>query len=336
MRAYAKINLALSVGPPLTQGPAAGYHPIASWFHTIDLFDDVTVEPLPSGSADHYDVRWTPSAPVRSLVDWPLDQDLAVRAHRLIQEHTGRRLPVALTLVKRIPVGAGLGGGSSDAAATLQLINYTFNLNLSQAELLRLSRRLGSDVAYFLDDPPPRPAIVTGAGEHVERLERTAAHLVLILPEFRCPTAAVYGAFDRLAAEVGAPNGGPAGQRGEHTVGAATATAPPAASARAAAATSAPPTSPGAPREPDIRTLARAGWVESRALFNDLTPAAHAVEPRLAELHRKVREASGLPVHLTGTGSALFIPCAEEPEARRLAASLAPGLDAAVVRTRLV
>src|SRR4051794_7506089 len=112
VRAYAKVNLALSVGPPNPQrGPGAGYHPISSWMHAIDLFDDVEVEPLPPGAKDQYDIRWTPSAPVRSIVDWPLDRDLAVRAHRLIQKHTGRRLPVSLALTKRIPVGAGLGGG---------------------------------------------------------------------------------------------------------------------------------------------------------------------------------------------------------------------------------
>lgn len=294
MRAYAKINLALSVGPPFPAGCAdAGMHPIASWMHAIDLFDDVEVEAQPAGSIDHYDIRWTPSAPRRSIVDWPLDQDYAVRAHRLLEAHTRKRLPVNLSVVKRIPVGAGLGGGSSDAAAALLLINSVFNLGLSTAELTTLSRTLGSDVAFFLDDPPPRPAIVTGAGSIIERIERVAGHILLILPNFPCPTGEIYKAFDRV---------------NHHQL-----------------------------REPDVRSLARAGWVESRTLFNDLDQAAEAFEPRLSALRASIRKAAGQPVHMTGSGSALFIPCTEEPEARRLHQTILPHTGgAAIARVRLL
>jgi 4-diphosphocytidyl-2-C-methyl-D-erythritol kinase len=295
VRAYAKVNLALSVGPPFgPDSPHAGFHPIASWMHSVDLFDDVEVEPLPSGSPDKYDIRWTPSAPVRSLVDWPLDNDLAVRAHRLLQKHTGKRLPVSLSVTKRIPVGAGLGGGSSDAAATLLLLNDTFDLGLSMADLAALSPTLGTDVAYFLDDQPPRPALVTGAGDAVERLERVAGHLVLILPTFPCPTGAVYTRYDT------------------------TGTRP--------------------LRDEEVRKLARAGWIESSALFNDLEPPAESLQPALGQLRRTVRAAAGQPVHMTGSGSGLFLAYAEEPEARRAARSLNGMVDgnAAVLRVRLI
>jgi 4-diphosphocytidyl-2-C-methyl-D-erythritol kinase len=295
VRAYAKVNLALSVGPPFQDGgPRAGFHPIASWMHAIDLFDDVEVEPLPPSGRDHYDIRWTPSAPLRSIVDWPLDSDLAVRAHRLLQKHTGKRLPVSLSLTKRIPVGAGLGGGSADAAATLMAINSAFDLGLSMQDMATLSRELGTDVAFFLDDPPPRPALVTGAGDVIERLERVAGHLVLILPTFPCPTGAVYTRYDAV------------GKR--------------------------------ALREEEVRKLARAGWVESSALFNDLEPPAESLQPALGELRRTARAAAGQPVHMTGSGSGLFLAFAEEADARRTARSLNGTLDgnAAVLRVRLI
>jgi 4-diphosphocytidyl-2-C-methyl-D-erythritol kinase len=295
VRAYAKVNLALSVGPPYPLGDArAGYHPIASWMHAIDLFDDVEVEPLPQGSLDHYDIRWTPSAPIRSIVDWPLDSDLAVRAHRLLQKRTERRLPLRLSLTKRIPVGAGLGGGSSDAAAALMAINAAFDLGFSLGELASLSRELGSDVAYFLDDPPPRPALVCGTGDVVERLERVAAHLVLVLPTFPCPTGAVYTRYDTI---------------GTRTL-----------------------------QEEEVRKLARAGWIESGALFNDLEPPAESLQPALSELRRSVRGIVGQPVHMTGSGSGLFLAYSEETEARRAARSLNGMVNgnAAIIRVRLI
>jgi 4-diphosphocytidyl-2-C-methyl-D-erythritol kinase len=297
VRAYAKVNLALSVGPPYEGAnprTPAGFHPIASWMHSIDLFDDVDVEQLSPDAKDKYDIRWTPSAPVRSIVDWPLDQDLAVRAHRLLQEHTGKRLPVSLSVTKRIPVGAGLGGGSADAAAALMLINLAFDLRLPMADLVTLSRKLGSDVAYFLDDPPPRPALVSGPGDVVERLERVAGHLVLILPSFPCPTGAVYTRYDAL---------------GSRPL-----------------------------REEEIRKLARAGWIESSSLFNDLEPPAESVQPALAELRRNVRAASGQPVHMTGSGSGLFLAYAEEAEARRVARTLNGMVNgnATILRVKLI
>lgn len=199
-RAHAKINLALSVGPPEPPGSAKpGWHPICSWIHAIDLADDVRVEPAVDSST--YFIAWSPDAPRPSPIDWPIDTDLAVRAHRLLEAHAGRTLPIRLQLDKRIPVGGGLGGGSSDAAATLTAVNALFSLGISPADLRTLSRRLGSDVAFFIDDDSshfaPRPAIVSGFGDHVERLEtRRTDSLVLLAPPFPCPTRAVYRAYD--------------------------------------------------------------------------------------------------------------------------------------------
>src|SRR6185295_18407432 len=122
------VNLALSVGPPLPAGdPRAGMHPIASWMHAIDLCDEVWITRLVTG-ASRLDIAWADDAPRPSPIDWPSEKDLAFRAHRLLEGDTGRALPAAIRIAKRIPVGGGLGGGSSDAAATLLALNDLFAL----------------------------------------------------------------------------------------------------------------------------------------------------------------------------------------------------------------
>lgn len=196
-RAYAKINLALSVGPPLPgRGPGAGMHPIASWMHSIDLWDEVEVSPAGHPSLD---IGWAANAPRPTPIDWPPEKDLAWRAVYALGSAAGRRLDARITIQKRIPTGGGLGGGSSDAAAALLAANDAFGLGFGLDRLAELSLSLGSDVAYFLDrDLPPRPAVVAGLGDRIARLEPVRAWAVLILPPFGCPTGAVYKAYDTL------------------------------------------------------------------------------------------------------------------------------------------
>jgi 4-diphosphocytidyl-2-C-methyl-D-erythritol kinase len=215
-RAHAKVNLALSVGPPEPAGAdKPRWHPICSWMHAIDLADDLSIERAASSS---YAIEWAADAPKASPIDWPIEADLAVRAHRLLESHIGRALPIRLELHKRIPVGGGLGGGSSDAAAVLVAVNTLFGLGRSPAELRAMSRSLGSDVGFFIDDDadgPARPAIVSGFGDRIERLERRRAdRLLLLLPAVACATPAVYRAYDAApralrSAEVRAAAGAP-------------------------------------------------------------------------------------------------------------------------------
>ncbi len=277
LKAHAKLNLALAVGPPQ---PPKGYHPIASWFVAIDLHDTVTLERLASGSPSRFNIRWAPDAPKPTTIDWPVEKDLAVRAHALMEKHVGHPLPVSLTLDKRTPVGGGLGGGSSDAASTLMGLNRLFGLRLLQDDLVRLSAPLGSDIAYFIDTPSdtppdrvrtaaftpraPRPAIVTGFGESIERTSGGNPQPVLLLiPPFGCPTGAVYQAFDRLS-----------------------------------------------PRPIDedrlmfLHASATAG--NPGLLFNDLAAPACMVQPRLGEILSTLTAIAPLSVHVTGSGSTLF------------------------------
>lgn len=189
--APAKLNLALSVGPPGVDR----MHPIASWMVTVDLHDDLHLTRLPEASLSRYAILWHADAKRRSDIDWSITKDLAVRAHLALQEHVGRSLPVQLKMEKRIPVGGGLGGGSSDAAAMLHGLNELFALGLSVDELAGIAGGLGSDVAFLVHGGS---AVVEGLGERVERHDAPPdLHVVLAFPSVPCPTGAVYGAFDR-------------------------------------------------------------------------------------------------------------------------------------------
>ncbi|MBL8744930.1 MAG: hypothetical protein JNK58_01095 [Phycisphaerae bacterium] len=192
--AHAKINLALAVGPPRL---ADGFHPICSWFAPIDLADTLTLTRLADNAHSRHETAWADDAPRTSPIDWPIEKDLAVRAHRLIEAEVARPLPIAMRLTKRIPVGGGLGGGSSDAAAMLRALIELFDLRVPAAHLHTLALSLGSDVPYFLLDPLT-PAIVEGVGDAIVPTPPIEGRLVLILPPFGCPTGSVYRAFDSL------------------------------------------------------------------------------------------------------------------------------------------
>lgn len=293
LRAHAKINLMLSVGPPIADGAQKGFHPIVSWFAAVSLFDTLRLDPVAKGDASHFEVRWATDAPRPSPIDWPLEKDLAVRAHGLMESEVGRPLPVRARLEKRVPVGGGLGGGSADAAAMLMGLDTLFDLHLTKPRLVALGARLGSDVAFFLDEPgkPARPAIVTGLGTVDERVEPVAGHAVLVLPPFGCATGAVYGAFD-------------AGRQAQV-------------------------------RETDVRdTIARSvkdGRIDAAALFNDLESPSCAVEPRLAGIMAQLRDVvePAHRVHLTGSGSTMFVLC-EEGASGAVASTIraaAPGVE---------
>lgn len=200
---HAKVNLALSVGAP---DPARNnYHPIASWMVRLDFHDDLTLAPLDSAGPSAFDIDWAPDAPSPSPIDWPIEKDLIFKAHKLIEGHVGRTLPIRAMLRKRIPVGAGLAGGSTDGAAMLTGLDQLFDLKIPPDQLLALAARLGSDVAFFLGPPS---AIITDLGQIISPAPRVAPiHMVLIMPPFGCPTAGVYQTFDRVspAAQVNEP-----------------------------------------------------------------------------------------------------------------------------------
>ncbi len=190
VQAPAKLNLALSVGSP----DERGMHPICTWMVTVSLCDDLLVTRLGRRRLSRYAVLWHSEARRRREIDWPITRDLGVRAHRALEQHVGRLLPVQLKLEKRIPVGGGLGGGSSDAAAMLRAVNELFDLRLTDDDLGEIAAGLGSDVAFFVGGGS---ALVHGFGERVEAVALTdELHAALVFPGAFCPTGRVYAAFD--------------------------------------------------------------------------------------------------------------------------------------------
>lgn len=199
--AFAKLNLALAVSPPEPAGSArAGWHRIVSWFVAIELAGSVRAQVAACAS---FSTGWASDAPSPTPIDWPMDRDLAWRALGAAVAVTGRDLRTRVVVTKRAPVGGGLGGGSSEAAGALLAIRSAHTLGLGAAELARCGAALGSDVPFFLDarrlgdaGSPPRPALVRGFGDEIERTVGVRAGVVLLIPPLACPTRAVYAAFD--------------------------------------------------------------------------------------------------------------------------------------------
>jgi 4-diphosphocytidyl-2-C-methyl-D-erythritol kinase len=179
----AKINLTLRV---VGRRPD-GYHDIESLVAQVDLCDTVGVSP-------REDRRFLVDCDEPSI---PCDHsNLAWRAARALADETGERRGATISLRKRIPSGAGLGGGSSNAATTLKLLNAHWGLRLSHPELACIGARLGSDVPLFCHGPL---CVIRGRGEHVEELrQRVAKWVALLLPRLHSATPVVYAAWDRL------------------------------------------------------------------------------------------------------------------------------------------
>jgi 4-diphosphocytidyl-2-C-methyl-D-erythritol kinase len=178
-RAPAKVNLVLQVGGRRDDG----LHEIASIFASLGLHDDLTFLASDSGKDD---VR-CPGVDGPNLVDAAL---------RLFRERVDSGLPgLEVTIQKRIPVAAGLGGGSADAAAAMRAANELAGRPLDPASLRALAAELGADVPSQVE---PRHALVTGAGEHVEPMELPAMGLVLVPDADGLSTADVYREADRV------------------------------------------------------------------------------------------------------------------------------------------
>jgi 4-diphosphocytidyl-2-C-methyl-D-erythritol kinase len=178
-RAYAKLNLVLHVGRPREDG----IHPLCSLFASLELADDVHGGPTDLG-ADSVECPG---------VEGP---NLARAALAAFRARVGGALPaIAVRIEKRIPVAAGLGGGSADAAAVLRLANRIASEPLHGVALHELAAGLGSDVPSQLD---PRHALVQGTGEVIEPIDLPSLATVLVPASEGLSTRAVYAQLDRM------------------------------------------------------------------------------------------------------------------------------------------
>lgn len=275
--APAKINLVLQVGP-VADG---GLHEVASLFASIDLADEVAVSPAPA-------------APDEVICPGVEEPNLAAAAIEAFREAAGSLPPLYVAIEKRIPVAAGLGGGSADAAAVLRAANRIAGEPLDAGELRAVGAKLGSDVPSQIE---PGHAIVTGIGERVEPVELPSLPLVLVPSERGLSTAGVFAEADRIGAT-----------RERVDVGAI----------RAVADRLAAGAGPHAPAASDSTHDLAA------ALENDLARAALSLRPELEETLAAVRDSGALAAQITGSGPTVFGVYADRAAAHQ-AAELVPG-----------
>ncbi|WP_068808739.1 4-(cytidine 5'-diphospho)-2-C-methyl-D-erythritol kinase [Thauera phenolivorans] len=177
--APAKLNLFLHV----VGRRADGYHLLQTAFRLLDWGDTLDFALREDGRI----VRTSELAGV------PADSDLVVRAARLLQETGGSRFGADIAVHKVLPMGGGIGGGSSDAATTLIALNHLWRTGLSRIELQTLALRLGADVPVFVFG---RDAFAEGVGERLQPLDLPPAWYVVVAPGVSIPTAEIFSAPD--------------------------------------------------------------------------------------------------------------------------------------------
>lgn len=175
--APAKLNLFLHI----TGRRADGYHTLQTAFRLIDLADTLRFSARDDGKV-------TLRRPLPGVAP---ERDLCLRAAALLKQATGHRAGVEIELEKRIPMGGGLGGGSSDAATTLVVLNYLWRLGLKRGELQQLALELGTDVPVFVFG---ENAFAEGVGEQLTPLALPPAWYLVLVPPVEVPTAAAFAA----------------------------------------------------------------------------------------------------------------------------------------------
>ena len=172
-RAPGKLNLFLHV----TGRTANGYHSIQTIFQFIDIFDVLHFEPREDGE-------------IRRLTNPELpEDDLCVRAAQLLSKHASVDYGVNISLTKNLPAGAGLGGGSSDAATTLIALNSLWDLELTRSELAHLGLKLGADVPVFIHG---HAAWAEGVGEKISPVFVPERHFCVIWPKIEVSTYEIF------------------------------------------------------------------------------------------------------------------------------------------------
>ena len=178
----AKLNLGLKVIGKRTDG----YHLLNTVFCLIDLFDQINIQIIDN--------------PQISLVEhqqaWSFATDLAYKAAKLLQQASGCKLGANIRVKKVIPSGAGLGGGSSNAATVLLALNHLWQLNWSMERLIMLGRQLGADVPFFIYG---QNAYASGIGDEFTPMHLPLEYFVLVKPDFHIPTKSIFSAVEKFS-----------------------------------------------------------------------------------------------------------------------------------------
>ena len=247
-KAFAKVNLVLRVGAPREDG----LHPLCSLFAALTLADEVRVEVAQADAV---------------ICPGVAGDNLAASAIGAFRGVVPELPPLRVAIEKRIPVAAGLGGGSADAAAVLRAANRLTGGRLGAAELRDLAGALGSDVPSQVE---PCHSLVGGVGERVDPVELPAMNLVLVPQEEGLSTAAVYAELDRMRTQPGAP-------------------------------------ADGALDPEPLRALAAASPEALAAgIANDLEPAAVSLRPELRGALASLRRTGAMAAQVTGSGPTTF------------------------------
>lgn len=273
VRAAAKVNLHLGVGRPRPDG----FHPLATVYQTLSLHDDVSVSTA---------TRWRVSLVCEDDIErdaFPLgEENIVVRAGRLLAAHHGDFRAAELTVRKSIPIAGGLAGGSADAAAALVALDRLWELQTSDDELLALAAQLGSDVPFALVGGT---VLGGGRGELVTPLADEATRWWVVVPaDTGLSTPIVYRHFDELCPEAPEEVAVPA-----HLLAALS--------------------------DPDNRVLAA-------VLRNDLESAAIDLRPELGELIEAGERAGALRGIISGSGPTCLFLCADRGSADRVRTTL--------------
>jgi 4-diphosphocytidyl-2-C-methyl-D-erythritol kinase len=173
--APAKINLFLHI----VGQRADGYHLLQTVFRLLDYYDTIYLKPTDSKQIKR----------ANDVPGVPEDNDLCIRAARLLQQHTSCTRGVEIQVEKNIPMGGGLGGGSSDAATVLLALNRLWGLNLSRKELLDLGLKLGADVPFFIYGTN---AWAEGVGEQLQAIDLRESYYVVLTPHVHVSTAQIF------------------------------------------------------------------------------------------------------------------------------------------------
>jgi len=258
LNSYAKVNLYLEV----LKRREDGYHEIKTVFERINLSDKIILKPRPDGKIRIYcDEKDVPTG----------ETNLAYKSAKLLQDEFNINKGVDIKIIKRIPVGAGLGGGSSNAAATLLGLNRLWKLGLKREQLSRLAARIGSDCPFFVYDIPF--GLGRGRGERIEpisSLKRTRLWHVLLVPKIKVLTPRIYKEWDKKNTKA-------ALTRPEYNVNILT----------------------SALRKTDL-------LLTGKSLFNSLEPVSFALQPSIGYAKKKLVRFGMEAVLMSGSGPAVF------------------------------